>query len=93
MALGGDETGIMKAKEVTKVAGSMRSSGLVFVLRANSAKMGTRIEEDATLEATYINIRVGFNHFEISKALYSRLANKTYPKSITIKACNYHEKQ
>ena len=52
IALGGDETGIMKAKEVTKVEGSMSSNGLVSVLRANSAKMGMRIEADATLEAT-----------------------------------------
>ena len=52
MALGGDDTGIMKAKEVTKVEGSMSSNGLVVVPRANSAKMGMRIEADATFEAT-----------------------------------------
>ena len=52
MALGGDETGIMKAKEVTKVEGSISSNGLVVVPRANSAKMGMRMEADATFEAT-----------------------------------------
>ena len=52
MALGGVETGKTKAKEVTRVGAIIRSKGFVSVPRANSAKMGMRIEAEAVFEAT-----------------------------------------
>lgn len=55
IALGGVETGSIKEKEVTSVVGNIKSKGLVFVVRANSAMIGMRMEAEAELEATCVS--------------------------------------
>lgn len=56
MALGGVETGSMKAQEQAIVTGTIKNIGLKWILEASTAVMGSKVVATTVLEVNSVKI-------------------------------------